>query len=254
MDLDNKKFLVMGAGGLLGSEVVISLLNSNAEVVAVDLSLDALSMKLENAGIEIEQSKLILARLDITNETEIKAFFGIQNHLDGAVNCAYPRNSSYGAHFFDVTLQSFNENLALNLGSSFIFMQQCAAYFAQQKKSFSLVNISSIYGVTAPSFSIYEDTSMTVPVEYAAVKSSLLHLNKYVAAYINNSNFRINSVSPGGLLDGQPESFLMKYKEKTLGHGMLKSSDILGAIKFLLSDSSQFINGQNIVVDDGFTL
>ena len=250
----NKRFLVIGAGGLLGRELVVALLKSDAEVVALDIHLDGLYSKLERCSIHIEQSKLTIASLDITNEQDVKTFFKSQDHLDGAVNCAYPRNSSYGAHFFDVTLQSFNENLSLNLGSSFLFTQQCAAYFVKQKKNFSLVNISSIYGVSAPDFDIYENTLMTTPIEYAAAKSSLIHLNKYVAAYVNNSNFRINSVSPGGLLDGQPESFLHKYKEKTLGRGMLQSSDILGSIKFLLSDSAQYINGQNIVVDDGFTL
>ena len=254
MDLCNKRFVVIGAGGLLGREVVAALLNSGAEVVALDLNIDSLYIKIASICINIEKLNLTLASVDITNEKDVKMFFSLQDHLDGAVNCAYPRNNSYGAHFFDVTLKSFNENVALNLGSSFLFAQQCAAYFVKQKRIFSLVNISSIYGVTAPSFDVYENTLMTTPVEYAAVKSSLIHLNKYVAAYVNNSNFRINSVSPGGLLDGQPESFLLKYKEKTLGHGMLQSSDILGTIKFLLSDSAQYINGQNIVVDDGFTL
>ena len=116
------------------------------------------------------------------------------------------------------------------------------------------MTISSIYGVNAPRFEIYENTPMTMPVEYAAIKSAVLQLNRYLASYISDSRFRVNSVSPGGILDQQPGSFLEAYKKQTLGAGMLKPEDITGSIMFLLSDASRYINGQNIVVDDGFSL
>ena len=71
---------------------------------------------------------------------------------------------------------------------------------------------------------------------------------------MQNSDFRINSVSPGGIFDNQPEIFLSEYKKHTLGKGMLNVDDVSGAISFLLSEHSRYINGQNIVVDDGFSL
>jgi NAD(P)-dependent dehydrogenase (short-subunit alcohol dehydrogenase family) len=254
LSLNNKKYVVIGAGGLLGLEVVSSLLVSGAEVIAVDIDIECSEVKIKARGVDVKKSSLTFYQLDITNERDVKAFFDTQADLDGAINCAYPRNKSYGAHFFDVSLESFNENVALNLGSSFLFSQQCAAYFVRCKKAFSLVNISSIYGVVAPKFNIYENTPMTMPVEYAAIKSALIHLNKYVTAYVNDSKFRMNSVSPGGILDGQPESFLRRYKDETLGQGMLECHDMVGAIKFLLSEDSKYINAQNIIVDDGFHL
>src|SRR5690606_6802959 len=115
-------------------------------------------------------------------------------------------------------------------------------------------NLSSIYGTATPDFSIYENTPMTMPIEYAAIKSALLHLNKYVSAYVNDSDFRINSVSPGGIFDHQPEDFLKAYKKKTLGSGMLMPDYIVGTVLFLLSEQSKYIVGQNILVDDGFCL
>ena len=95
---------------------------------------------------------------------------------------------------------------------------------------------------------------MTMPVEYSAIKSALLHLNKYIVKYVNESDFRINSVSPGGIFDHQPEAFLKAYKKETHGKGMLNVQSILGAIVFLLSDHSEYTVGQNIIVDDGFSL
>lgn len=251
--LENKTILIVGAGGLLGSQLVASTLEQGANVIATDINIEKLKALLTDLKIDITQSSLKIMHLDITKEESIKNISSENCNIDGAVNATYPRNNTYGEHFFDVTIDSFNENISLHLGSSFLFTQQCAAYFKKYGNPFSLVNISSIYGVVAPDFSIYENTPMTMPVEYAAIKSGLLHLNKYVVNYINNSDFRINSVSPGGIFDNQPKDFLEAYKEKTHGTGMLYPKDMLGSILFLLSDQSRYVTGQNIIVDDGFT-
>jgi NAD(P)-dependent dehydrogenase (short-subunit alcohol dehydrogenase family) len=114
--------------------------------------------------------------------------------------------------------------------------------------------MSSIYGVVAPRFEVYENTTMTMPVEYAAIKAGLIHLTKYMAKYFKGKNIRVNSISLGGLKDGQPESFLDSYEQFCLNKGMLDAKDISGTLLYLLSDLSEYVNGQNITVDDGFTL
>lgn len=250
--LKDKKIFVAGAGGLLGCELVGALLKQGAAVTAADISKSAMIERLRDKGVDKKNVEFIT--LDVTDENAVKLFFTNCDHFDGAVNTTYPRNKTYGNHFFDVTLESFNENLSLHLGSAFLFNQQCAAYFTKHKHLFSLVNIASIYGVAAPKFDIYQDTPMTMPVEYAAIKSALLHLNKYTVSYVNDSRFRINCVSPGGIFDHQPEAFIKAYKEHTHGAGMLDTSDIVGSVLFLLSDQSRYITGQNIIIDDGFSL
>lgn len=252
--LAGEKVLVIGAGGLLGANVVKHAIEQGAEVIAVDLSLENLQKKLIAEDIDIENSMLSLLSLDVTIEEDVVQFFSTDLSITGGVNCTYPRNKAYGAHFFDVKASDFNENVSLHLGSAFLFTQQCAKYFERNKKPFSLVNISSIYGVIAPKFEIYENTPMSMPVEYAAIKSGILHLSKYAIKYVNNSLFRINSVSPGGIFDQQPELFLNAYKAQTHGEGMLDVKDIIGTIMFLLSPMSKFVTGQNIIVDDGFSL
>lgn len=246
--------LIIGAGGLLGTKVTKHALEQGAKVIAVDLSVNHLQARLSKEGIDVTGSNLVCSSLDITVEDDVIKFFESDIEITGAVNCTYPRNKAYGAHFFDVKVSDFNENLSLHLGSAFLFTQQCAQYFKLNEKPFSLVNISSIYGVIAPRFEIYDNTPMTMPVEYAAIKSALLHLSKYAIKYVNNSLFRINSVSPGGIFDNQPESFLNAYKALTNGEGMLDVDDVIGTIIFLLSPTSKFVTGQNIIVDDGFTL
>jgi NAD(P)-dependent dehydrogenase (short-subunit alcohol dehydrogenase family) len=141
----------------------------------------------------------------------------------------------------------------LNLGGYFLVSQLFVKYFVDQKNG-NIVNISSIYGVSAPKFEIYNNTTMTMPVEYSVIKSGLLHLTKYMAKYLVGNNIRVNAISLGGIKDKQPEPFLNKYKDNCLNKGMLDPSDISGTLLFLLSDNSLYINGQNIIVDDGFTL
>jgi NAD(P)-dependent dehydrogenase (short-subunit alcohol dehydrogenase family) len=143
--------------------------------------------------------------------------------------------------------------LGLNLGGYFTASQQFSQYFKKQGYG-NIINISSIYGVIAPKFEVYDNTPMTMPVEYAAIKSGLIHLTKYMAKYFKGMNIKVNALSPGGIFDSQPEAFLEKYKEKCLNKGMLDKSDLKGTLVYLLSDMSRYVNGQNIVVDDGFSL
>lgn len=251
--LAGKTILVAGAGGLIGSNLVQAILDQQGKVIAADINLEAMQSRLSTLGVDTSSEHLTLTRFDITQEQSVKTIF-TEHKLDGAVNATYPRNQSYGADFFDVSLQSFNENLNLHLGSAFLFAQQAAAYFKKHQTKFSLINFSSIYGVVPPKFEIYQGTSMTMPIEYAAIKSAILHISKFLSVYIKDSRFRVNCISPGGILDHQPEPFLKAYKQQTNGKGMLDVQDLMGTLTYLLSDLSSYVTGQNIVVDDGFVL
>lgn len=253
--LQNKKILVAGAGGLLGSQIVQAAIAQGATVIAADLNVDGMEQRLESIDVDLNSSSVTLATLDITNRASVKTVFNNGGEaLNGAVNATYPRNKTYGQDFFAVKPASFNENVSLHLGSAFLFMQQAAGYFKSTEQPLSLVNISSIYGVVAPKFDLYHNTSMTMPVEYAAIKSAIQHLSRYAAAFVNDSRFRVNCVSPGGIFDHQPEPFLDAYKANTHGAGMLDAKEVVGAVLFLLSEQARYVTGQNIIVDDGFSL
>lgn len=247
-----KKVIVAGAGGLIGGAIVAELIKHGAKVLAADISVDRLEHKLNQQKLDLSCVKLI--ELNITDEAAVSAVFEKESGLSGAVNATYPKNQNYGAHFYDVKLTDFNENLSLHLGSAFLFTQKCADYFSKRKEYFSLVNFSSIYGVVAPRFAIYQDTEMTVPVEYVAIKSAIINLSRYAVNYVADSSFRVNCISPGGIIDNQPAHFIQQYEKQTLGTGLLEPSSLTGIVSFLLSDASKYINGQNIIVDDGFTL
>jgi len=176
-------------------------------------------------------------------------------NLSGIVNCSYPRTASYGRKLEDVTIESFNENVSLHLGGYFNVMKQFGMYLKDIGGG-SIVSFSSVYGVIAPRFEIYENQSFTMPVEYSAIKSSIIHLSKYMANYFKGSDVRFNVLSPGGVMDGHNQSFIKSYGDYTLSSrgGLLNSEDLLGAVNFLLSNESRYVNGQNLIVDDGWSL
>lgn len=249
----DKVVIVTGGAGLLGRTFCQAIADNGgiAVVAEYDIAIaEKLCTSLENASI-------VPAQVNITDKNSIKTLIGTisekYRRIDALVNSAYPRNKNYGKHFFDVAYSDFCENVGMNLGGYFLTSQQFAAYFEKQGYG-NIINLASIYGVIAPRFEIYDNTPMTMPVEYAAIKSGLIHLTKYMAKYFKGKNIRVNTISLGGIEDKQPESFLKAYKEFCLNKGMLNAKDISGTLLYLLSDLSEFVNGQNIVVDDGFTL
>jgi NAD(P)-dependent dehydrogenase (short-subunit alcohol dehydrogenase family) len=95
---------------------------------------------------------------------------------------------------------------------------------------------------------------MVSPIEYSAIKSGLISVTRYLAKYYQGMNIRVNCISPGGILDNQPDKFLHKYRASCNDKGMLDAEDLNGSIVYLLSDYSRYVTGQNIVVDDGWSL
>tara|TARA_R110002050_G_scaffold55682_2_gene125423 strand:- start:53 stop:823 length:771 start_codon:yes stop_codon:yes gene_type:complete len=255
--LENKVIVITGGAGLIGTEFIKAVAKNNGIAIIADINEDY-SLKIKNKlSSELNTSLIDFVKLDITSKQSILECINyIQTKyqkIDALVNNAYPRNKNYGKHFFDVDYQDFCENINLNIGGYFLTSQQFGSYFKKQGYG-NIINISSIYGVIAPRFEIYDNTDMTTPVEYSVIKSSLIHLTKYMAKYFKGLNIRVNSISPGGILNNQPKEFLNKYNNYGLSKGMLEAKDLTGTLVYLLSDMSKFVNGQNIIVDDGFTL
>lgn len=255
--LKNKVVVITGGAGLIGKEFVKAVIENNGVAIIADINEQIGQEVKENLSNELNTANIDFIKLDITSKESLNKCIDYLDEkytrIDALVNNAYPRNKNYGKHFFDVEYEDFIQNLGLNLGGYFTASQQFALYFKKQGYG-NIVNISSIYGVVAPKFEVYENTSMTMPVEYAAIKSGLIHLTKYMAKYFKRMDIKVNTISPGGIFDNQPEAFLAKYKDQCLNKGMLDKGDIKGTLVYLLSDMSKYVNGQNIVVDDGFSL
>lgn len=254
MLLKNKNIVIFGGNGLIGQELVrVALLNGAKIIVAsrsVEKSLNSrLDMKL--------RQNLATASVDVTDSTSVEEFFlSLQTEygdVDAMVNCTLPIGSGYGAKLEEIAYEDFCNNVLAHLGGAFLVCQKAAIYFTERGGG-NIINFASIYGFLPPRFEIYENSKMTKEVEYVVSKSAIMQLTKYLAKYLKGRNIRVNSVSPGGVIDGHSEEFMEKYASHCMSKGMLTSNDVTGTVLFLLSDQSRFITGQNIVVDDGFSL
>lgn len=252
-DLKDKVVVITGGCGLLGKTFVEAAIKSNATVVAADINEE----QLQKLKAIVNSDKLFTCKIDITSETSIRAAIteikSKCGKIDALVNNAYPRNNAYGADLEKVTYKDFCENVDMHLGGYFLCLQQFSLFFKKQGHG-NVVSMASIYGLAAPRFEVYEGSGFTMPVEYAAIKAGVIHLTKYFVNYYAGKNIRFNCISPGGIENGQPAEFIKKYKEHALSKGMLDRKDICGTLVYLLSDASSYINGQNLVVDDGWTL
>ena len=245
----DKVALVTGGLGLIGREIVQGLHDFGASVCIADINEHPMK------GLK-NPTAFNFQNLDITSEDSIRqtvdAVIGQYKKIDILVNCAYPRTGDWGARCEDVSFDSWKMNVNSHLGGYFLCCQKVAEQMIRQGGG-SIINFASIYGIVAPDFSIYEGTPMTMPVAYSAIKGGVIAFSKYMASYYAKHHIRVNCVSPGGIFDKQPDSFVEKYIAKTPLARMGTPKDMVGAVLYLASDASLYVTGHNLIVDGGWT-
>ena len=241
--LINKIIIVTGGNGLLGKEIVREITKSGGFCINIDINNKT-------------SDDLSLLKGDITNKKSIDKCLKLINskykRIDGLVNNAYPRTNDWGKKFVDVEYESWKKNVDFQLNSYFYLSQQVSLLMMKQKSG-SIINLSSIYGVIGPDFSLYKNTDMTMPVAYSAIKGGLISFSRYLASYLGRYNINVNTVSPGGIYNYQNSNFVKKYIKKVPMKRMGLPTDISPSIVFLLSDYAKYISGQNIIIDGGLT-
>jgi len=245
----DKVALVTGGLGLIGKEIVRGLSDFGATVCVADINEQQMK------GLK-NLSAVNFQNLDITSANSIHqtlaAVIRQFKKIDILVNCAYPRTGDWGARCENVSFDSWKINVNSHLGGYFLCCQKVAEQMKLQGGG-SIINFASIYGVVAPDFSIYERTPMTMPVAYSAIKGGVIAFSKYMASYYAKDNIHVNCVSPGGVFDKQPDSFVEKYVAKTPLGRMGTPKDMVGAVLYLASDASSYVTGHNLIVDGGWT-
>ena len=153
------------------------------------------------------------------------------------------------------SLDQWRKSLEVNATGMFHLTRLFAEEMVKNSSG-SIVNISSIYGMVAPTFSQYEGMGKAMedsPPDYWFHNAGVINLTRFLAARLGEHNIRVNAISPGGLSANQGEPFVSRFCKNTFLGRMAGPDDIKGAVVFLASDASAYVTGINLPVDAGYT-
>jgi NAD(P)-dependent dehydrogenase (short-subunit alcohol dehydrogenase family) len=266
--LDNKVIVITGATGLLGRK--------HAEVVAcyggTPILLDLSQQAVDDFANELNEKYKVNSvgfAIDITDEkaieNNVKQLIEKFGKIDGLVNNAAnnPKvedsNEVNFSRLENFPLSIWHDDVAVGLTGAFLCAKHYGYQIAQNPKGGSIVNISSDLGLIAPDQRLYkkedvdEDKQNVKPVTYSVVKTGLIGLTRYLATYWADKNVRCNAMCPGGVENGQPEEFLKEVNARIPMERMANADEYQGALLWMLSDASSYLNGAIVPIDGGRT-
>lgn len=240
MDFKTKVFIVSGTNSGIGKACAESLLDNEATVVGIDLKDGT-----------ITHEKYMHYVLDVSNEDKVSIVMNeIDNRfgrLDGLVNCAGIFANL--KPFYELSMVEWNKVIETNLTGVFILSKHAAQRMMKSKRG-KIVNISCVRSkIFRPNMA-----------DYAASKGGVVALTSAMALDLSPYNIQINSIAPGFTYTGMTaKSFdnpkMREASESIIPAGRIaKPEDIANVALFLLSDMSNYINGETIFVDGGFNI
>jgi NAD(P)-dependent dehydrogenase (short-subunit alcohol dehydrogenase family) len=263
--LDGRVAVITGGGGLLGYQHAAVIASFGGLPVLVDIDAGSLE---RNAALLTKETACTAQRLvaDITKLDSVRLacdrVLNQHGKVDILINNAArnPKVESGGGKDFsrleDFPWEQWQLDLDVGLGGAFNCAKVFGAQMAKQGRGV-IVNIASDLGVIAPDQRLYRvegraaDEQPVKPVTYSVVKHGLIGLTKYLATYWHEQGVRCNALSPGGVQAGQSDVFVSKLTNLIPLGRMAEIDEYRGAIAFLCSDASAYMNGANLVMDGG---
>ncbi|MEO1944624.1 MAG: SDR family oxidoreductase [Candidatus Thioglobus sp.] len=267
--LDGKVVVITGATGLLGRKHAEAVACYGGTPILLDLSQQAVDDFSNELNEKYKVGSIGFA-IDITNENAIENNVGQLikkfGRIDGLVNNASnnPKvEDSKEVNFSrleNFPLDIWNDDIAVGLTGSFLCAKHYGFAISQNPNGGSIINISSDLGLIAPDQRLYskdgiDNSKQNVkPVTYSVVKTGLIGLTRYLATYWADKNVRCNAMCPGGVENGQPEDFLKEVSARIPMGRMANASEYQGALLWMLSDASSYLNGAIIPIEGGRTV
>lgn len=262
-DLSSRVAVVTGASGQLGTEYAKALIEAGASVAGFDLRSPGQTSMAGLAGT----GRFKHVHADVTSRSSLEQALAQTRQSLGspdilinnaAVDAPPDAAEQETGPFEEYPEGSWDEMMRVNLKGVFLSCQVIGGEMARNGRG-SIVNIASIYGILSPDQRIYryraERTGKPFykPVGYSVTKSGVLNLTRYLATYWAHKGVRVNTLTLGGVYNGQDDTFVRNYSEKVPLGRMARADEYNGAIVFLASEASSYMTGANMVIDGGFS-
>lgn len=263
--LDGRVAVITGGAGLLGYQHAATIAGLGGLPVLLDINAAELANNAARLEAESGCAALTLVA-DITDVDALRsAHEQLQAHhgrVDILINNAARNPKVENADGQDFSRlehfpwEQWRQDLDVGLGGAF----NCAKVFGHQMAQQGggvIINIASDLGVIAPDQRLYRKEGLesneqpVKPVTYSVVKHGLIGLTKYLATYWCEQGVRCNALSPGGVYAGQNDVFVAKLAQLIPLGRMAGVDEYRGAIAFLCSDASSYMNGSNLIIDGG---
>ena len=257
--LDGKVAIITGASQDLGLDMAIALAEAGADIVITSRVLNKAqktagkiktTCRVDTLGLQMDHREWDQVQ-DMVEK--VQAWKG---HIDILVNNAGGRSERLESNLFKSPATAIVDMIHSNLIGP-LFCCKAVGQLMTEQGSGKIINIGSIAGLVGRDRRMYSRNDMgEQPVDYAAAKAGIIGMTRDLAGLMSPHGVCVNAISPGGFDKGElPEPFVKDYGQVTmLGHMGRLGLDIKGAALFLASPASDYVTGQNLVVDGGFTV
>ncbi len=255
-DLSGETALVVGGARDLGRDAADVLAAAGSAVAVTSRSLASSTRAAQEIQQQYQVETTGLA-LDTTRSDRVEDVFHRvlewRGQLDVVVNNAGGGTDQNSNKLTERAPEDIERLVATNLTGTLFCCQSAIRAMIARKKG-KIINIASIAGMCGRDRTMYEEGGLSEnSADYSAAKAGVIGLTKEVAATVGRLGIYVNCISPGGFERGQPERFIHLYSHATaLGRMGRDGIDMKGPILFLASKASDYVTGQNLVVDGGF--
>ncbi|MDT0644235.1 SDR family oxidoreductase [Zunongwangia sp. F363] len=247
-----KTVLITGGSGKVGFQLVQHFLEREFVVITTTRNKDKFLR--EKEGSLNNGNNLYVIEVDFSSENAITSILQFLNKKEIEINSIVHNARSLEYLKIEENYSVSKENFHGEFHMDVVFPYQLSLELKKYNSTLeNIVFISSMYGVVAPTPHLYEKFHESSPVHYGVCKAAQIHLTKELAVRMAPGT-RVNCVSFGGIKGRTNEEFLRRYENLTPQKRMLEEEDVVGPVDFLLSEKSESMTGQNLIIDGGWSV
>ncbi|NWF52997.1 MAG: 3-oxoacyl-[acyl-carrier-protein] reductase [Nitrospirae bacterium] len=246
MSLRGKTVIISGATRGIGRSIALDLAEQGSNISFNYLMNNKKAEELErivrNYGVKVKSFQV-----DIRDYDAVKEWVGSTCELFGGIdivinNAGVIKDKALAFMVPD----DWREVINTNLDGTFNLTRACIIEFIKKRRGI-IVNISSVSGITG----------IAGQTNYSASKSGVIGFTKSLAREVAPYNIRVNSVAPGfietDMLNGLKEEYKNQLLKRIPLNRFGRPEEVARVVRFLVSDVSDYITGQTIVIDGGMS-